>query len=246
MKGNLLPKARTLCTRTLTHTCTHSQKHPQRRTMRVTSGICAVALLLSVLWRPAGAAVGDVIAASDFRLGTQGWQLSGSGWSSDGIQSEGDLIAAVDSPATPGSIWYYSAPSSFVSGDKALAYNGFLSFDFGHFEYESMGKGTVPGYDIMLFGKNKKQTLGLKGAFRLFSYPLAHVPMYQAAARQGLTRCTSQACSRWTRRSSRRRTMCASRRRIWPTPRPPCGSSSTLSSRSTASSSPRPPPSTSS
>ena len=140
--------------------------------MRVASGICALALLLiTVPYRPAGAAAGDVIAASDFRLGTQGWSLAGSGWSSDGLQSEGDLIAAVDSPSTPGNIWYYSAPASFIAGDKALAYNGFLSFDFGHFEYESMGQGTTAGYDIMLYGKNKKQTLGLKGASLGFFLP---------------------------------------------------------------------------
>ncbi len=125
--------------------------------------ICAIALLLAVVQRPVQAVPGDLIAASDFRLGTQGWTLAGSGWSSEGLQSEGDLIAAVDSPKTPTGTWYYSAPPSFVNGDKTLAYNGFLSFDFGHFEYESMGEGIQKGYDVMLFGRTKKQTLGIKG-----------------------------------------------------------------------------------
>uniref|UniRef100_A0A7S1E593 Laminin IV type A domain-containing protein n=1 Tax=Hemiselmis andersenii TaxID=464988 RepID=A0A7S1E593_HEMAN len=131
---------------------------------------CALQALLLfslALLQLVSAGTGDVIAASDFRLGTQDWELEGSGWSSEGLQSEGDLIAAVDSPTSPSSTWYYSAPSTFIDGDKAMAYNGFLSFDFGHFEYESMGEGTMPGYDIMLYGRNKKQTLGIKGIFQM-------------------------------------------------------------------------------
>mmetsp|Transcript_55250 Transcript_55250/g.135299 ORF Transcript_55250/g.135299 Transcript_55250/m.135299 type:complete len:2074 (-) Transcript_55250:274-6495(-) len=132
------------------------------------SVLCAVALLLALVeHQGVQAASGDVIAASDFRLGTQGWTLAGSGWSSEGLQSEGDLIAALDAASTPAATWYYAAPPSFVNGDKTLAYNGFLSFDFGHFEYESMGEGSQGGYDIMLFGRNKKQTIGLKGVFQV-------------------------------------------------------------------------------
>ncbi len=131
--------------------------------MRRASVICAVALLLAVVQGPVQAVPGDTIAASDFRLGTQGWTLAGTGWSSEGLQSEGDLIAALDSPKQTSGTWYYAAPASFVNGDKTLAYNGFLSFDFGHFEYESMGQGIQKGYDIMLFGRTKKHTLGIKG-----------------------------------------------------------------------------------
>ena len=87
-----------------------------------------VALLLGVMAGRASAVEGDVLAASDFRSGTQGWELKGlgsaTGWSSDGLQSEGDVIAAIDSPSDTGKNWYYSAPKSFLGGDKSLAYNG--------------------------------------------------------------------------------------------------------------------------
>ena len=62
-----------------------------------------VALLLGALAGQAHGVEGDVIAASDFRSGTQDWSLKGlgsaMGWSSEGLQSEGDVIAAIDSPA---------------------------------------------------------------------------------------------------------------------------------------------------
>ena len=130
-----------------------------------------VALLLGVMAGRASAVEGDVLAASDFRSGTQGWELKGlgsaTGWSSDGLQSEGDVIAAIDSPSDTGKNWYYSAPKSFLGGDKSLAYNGWLVFDFGHFEYESMGMPSMDGYDVYLVAKNKKFTLGLRGVFKV-------------------------------------------------------------------------------
>ena len=130
-----------------------------------------VALLLGVLVGHAHGIEGDVIAASDFRSGTQDWQLKGlgssTGWSSDGLQSEGDVIAAIDSPSDTGRTWYYSAPKAFLGGDKSLAYNGWLVFDFGHFEYESMGLPVMDGFDVYLQAKNKKNSLGIKGVFKM-------------------------------------------------------------------------------
>jgi hypothetical protein len=130
-----------------------------------------LALLLGALVGNVYGVEGDVLAASDFRSGTQGWVLQGlgskTGWSSEGLQSEGDVIAAIDSPSDTGRNWYYSAPKSFLGGDKSLAYNGWLVFDFGHFEYESMGMPAVDGYDVYLIAKNKKFSLGLRGVFKM-------------------------------------------------------------------------------
>ena len=123
-------------------------------------------LSLAALTAPARCIEGDVIAASDFRSGAQNWTLQGSGWSSEGLQSEGDVIAAIDDPYNTAKTWYYAAPKAFLGGDKTLAYNGWLAFDFGHFEYESMGLSMMDGYDVLLYGKNKKMTLGLKGVFK--------------------------------------------------------------------------------
>ncbi|KAJ1485025.1 hypothetical protein T484DRAFT_1795226, partial [Baffinella frigidus] len=123
-------------------------------------------LSLAALTGPAQGIEGDVIAASDFRSGAQNWTLQGSGWSSEGLQSEGDVIAAIDDPSNTAKTWYYAAPKAFLGGDKTLAYNGWLAFDFGHFEYESMGLSMMDGYDVLLYGKNKKMTLGLKGVFK--------------------------------------------------------------------------------
>ena len=128
------------------------------------------ALLLGSLAGLVAGIEGDVLAASDFRSGTQDWSLKGigtaTGWSSEGLQSEGDVIAAIDSPSDTGKNWYYSAPKAFLGGDKTLAYNGWLVFDFGHFEYESMGMPAMDGYDVYLQAKSKKFTLGLRGVFK--------------------------------------------------------------------------------
>ena len=128
------------------------------------------ALLLAALAGPVAGIEGDVLAASDFRTGTQDWSLkgvgTGTGWSNEGLQSEGDVIAAIDSPSDTGKNWYYSAPKAFLGGDKTLAYNGWLVFDFGHFEYESMGMPAMDGYDVYLQAKSKKFTLGLRGVFK--------------------------------------------------------------------------------
>ena len=136
-----------------------------------TSKQLLVALLLGALAGPVHGTEGDVLAATDFRSGTQDWSLKGlgtaMGWSSEGLQSEGDVIAAIDSPADTGRTWYYAAPKAFLGGDKALAYNGWLVFNFGHFEYESMGLPAIDGYDVYLQAKNKKFTLGLKGVFKM-------------------------------------------------------------------------------
>jgi hypothetical protein len=137
----------------------------------VSSKQLLVALLLGALVGHAHGIEGDVLAASDFRSGTQDWVLKGlgtaTGWSNEGLQSEGDVIAAIDSPSDTGRNWYYSAPKAFLGGDKSLAYNGWLVFDFGHFEYESMGMPAMNGYDVYLQAKNKKFTLGLKGVFKM-------------------------------------------------------------------------------
>jgi len=137
-----------------------------------------VALLLGLLVGYAQGIEGDVLAASDFRSGTQNWTLKGvgtaTGWSSEGLQSEGDVIAAIDSPADTGKNWYYSAPKAFLGGDKSLAYNGWLVFDFGHFEYESMGMPAMAGYDVYLQAKSKKFTLGLKGVFQMDDHKLSN------------------------------------------------------------------------
>jgi len=121
-----------------------------------------VALLLST-----NAADGDVIASSDFRSGIDGWKLEGVGFSKSGLQSEGDAIAGLDDALNADKNWYYAAPKSFLGGDKSLAYNGWLTFDLGHYEYESMGQGPMPGYDVYLIAKNKKLTLGLRGVFKV-------------------------------------------------------------------------------
>ena len=129
-----------------------------------------VALLLGVMAGRASAVEGDVLAASDFRSGTQGWELKGlgsaTGWSSDGLQSEGDVIAAIDSPSDTAKTVLLGA-QVLSRRDKSLAYNGWLVFDFGHFEHESMGMPGMDGYDVYLVAKNKKFTLGLRGVFKV-------------------------------------------------------------------------------
>lgn len=52
-------------------------------------------------------------------------------------QNEGNLIAAMDSPEKTSKLWYYSAPKSFLGGDKTLAYNGWLVYDLGDALYSS-------------------------------------------------------------------------------------------------------------
>ena len=43
------------------------------------------------------------------------------------------MIAAFDTFSNPSSMWYFSAPKSFLGGDKTLAYNGWLTYDLGNY-----------------------------------------------------------------------------------------------------------------
>jgi len=42
------------------------------------------------------------------------------------------------------------------------AYNGWLQYTLGHFEYEDIGEGVMPGYDVILTSTRKKFSMGLK------------------------------------------------------------------------------------
>ena len=134
----------------------------------------AVAVLLLALASFAVAREGDILSQSSFLLGTQDWYLSGKGYSSQNLQRDRDRLVADDDASDPGKTWYFNAPKSFLGGDKSLAYNGWLSFELGHFEYQSMMKPTISTYDVILQCKVAKQNIGLMGVFRESS-STAHV-----------------------------------------------------------------------
>jgi len=158
-------------------------------------GMMRVLLVLATL-SLAAAHPGDILAKSDFRDGTQDWTLAGSGWSSEGLVRDGDMLVAADHPETPNKLWGFEAPSLFMAGDKALAYNGWLSFELGHFEYESMGMNPLSSYDVELIcepqtewqavdrkrkktarlpqRRRKNANLGLKGVFKSADDKLSH------------------------------------------------------------------------
>ena len=47
------------------------------------------------------------------------------------------------------------------------AYNGWLQYTLGHFEYEDIGEGIMKGYDVMLISTRKKFSMGLKGVLKM-------------------------------------------------------------------------------
>ena len=64
------------------------------------------------------------------------------------------------------SLWWFTAPKDFLGGDAAHAYNGWLQYTLGHFEYEDIGEGVMDGYDVMLISTRKKFSMGIKGVFK--------------------------------------------------------------------------------
>lgn len=134
----------------------------------------AAAVLLLALAAPSAAREGDLLSQSSFLLGTQDWFLSGKGYSSQNLQRDRDRLVADDDASDPGKTWYFNAPKTFLGGDKSLAYNGWLSYELGHFEYQSMMKPTISTYDVILQCKTAKQNIGLMGVFRESS-STAHV-----------------------------------------------------------------------
>lgn len=100
------------------------------------------------------AAEGDVIASDDFGAkDLQSWRLEGVGWANEGIEKEGKRIKARDTGNRDDAKkhWYFAAPEEFLGGDKLHAYNGWLVYTLGHFEYEDMGEGVITSvYDVML------------------------------------------------------------------------------------------------
>lgn len=69
------------------------------------------------------------------------------------MQHEADRVVIEDDRFNPGKTWYIESPSDFLGGDKSLAYNGWLTFELGHFEYESMMEPLISDYDIILVRK---------------------------------------------------------------------------------------------
>ena len=126
----------------------------------------AAAVLLLALAVPSSAREGDVLCQSSFLLGTQDWFLSGAGYSSQNMQRDRDRLVAEDDQANPGKTWYFNAPKSFLGGDKSLAYNGWLQYELGHFEYQSMMRPAISTYDVVLQCKTARQNIGLQGVFR--------------------------------------------------------------------------------
>lgn len=115
------------------------------------------------------AAEGDVIASDDFGVkDLQSWRLEGVGWANEGIEKEGKRIKARDTGNRDDAKkhWYFAAPKEFLGGDTSHAYNGWLVYTLGHFEYEDMGEGVITSvYDVILISTRKKFSLGLKGVF---------------------------------------------------------------------------------
>lgn len=113
----------------------------------------------------AAAREGDVLTKTNFLTSDEGWILTGTGWNSEGVQRERDRLVVEDDRSNPGKTWKFRSPPAFLGGDKSLAYNGWLSFELGHFEYESLMQSLISSYDVILVCKNKNQNLGLKGVF---------------------------------------------------------------------------------
>ncbi|EKX52136.1 hypothetical protein GUITHDRAFT_150697, partial [Guillardia theta CCMP2712] len=118
---------------------------------------------------------GDVLTVSDFFLGLQNWTIQGAGWSQQGLFLEGESLAAMDSSQVTNGIWYFASPSTFLPGDMTLAYNGWLTYNLGHYEYESMGLPPMPAYDVQLVSSKKKFTMGIKGVFSEDPTYLSHL-----------------------------------------------------------------------
>jgi hypothetical protein len=110
---------------------------------------------------------GVTLAEDDFGVkDEQQWRLVGTGWSEDGLKTEGRRIVAADKSREEGSkVWWFAAPKDFLGGNAGNAYNGWLTYTLGHFEYEDLGEGVMDGYDIMLISSRKKLSIGLKGVF---------------------------------------------------------------------------------
>jgi hypothetical protein len=136
--------------------------------------IAAVAVLLIALATPSAAREGDILSQSSFLLGTQDWYLTGMGYSSQNLQRDRDRLVAEDDTSNPAKIWYFNAPKAFLGGDKSLAYNGWLTYELGHFEYQSLMKPAISTYDVILQCKTARQNIGLMGVFRESS-STAHV-----------------------------------------------------------------------
>lgn len=128
---------------------------------------CAAAVLSSLI-AVAKAEEGAVLAADDVGgKNLQDWRLEGSGWAVEGIKKEGSRLVAMDkSREEAKGLWWFTAPADFLSGDAAHAYNGWLQYTLGHFEYEDTGEGVMEGYDVMLISTRKKLSMGLKGVFQ--------------------------------------------------------------------------------
>ena len=128
---------------------------------------CAAAVLSSLI-AVAKAEEGAVLAADDVGgKNLQDWRLEGSGWAVEGIKKEGSRLVAMDkSREEAKGLWWFTAPGDFLSGDAAHAYNGWLQYTLGHFEYEDIGEGVMDGYDVMLISTRKKLSMGLNGVFQ--------------------------------------------------------------------------------
>eukprot|EP00297_Palpitomonas_bilix_P015130 CAMPEP_0113881966 /NCGR_PEP_ID=MMETSP0780_2-20120614/8679_1 /TAXON_ID=652834 /ORGANISM="Palpitomonas bilix" /LENGTH=214 /DNA_ID=CAMNT_0000868901 /DNA_START=420 /DNA_END=1064 /DNA_ORIENTATION=+ /assembly_acc=CAM_ASM_000599 len=95
-----------------------------------------------------------ILVQSDFTTDKEGWSSTGHG----GIVQKTSMLFANDADCD---IWYFVAPSKFL-GDQSAAYNGFLNFRLGHFEFSSGGKGMIRDFDVILESAFARISLGVK------------------------------------------------------------------------------------
>ena len=117
---------------------------------------------------------GDVLAKEDFLSGNDGWKLVGSGWSNEGLMREANRILASEDREKFDKSWWYASSPTFYKSNAADAYNGWLKYTLGHFEYEDQGSNVVSDYDVILVSKRKRFSVGLKGVFQISDSTLMH------------------------------------------------------------------------